>query len=439
MIKKIYYIILPLLIVGITLSYTSFAIALIALLPLLFLNSRHTVGVFLLMYGGPIGGIVRNVYPAIPVYGLLLELIGIVLIWDEVRDLLRHNSKSLRGLSLVLLFFGFFYLIGPRDEFATQKYLNICLHGIAMLFGYYVYDKSTKIEAEGLTQILLVSSTLMFSYVINVVKIVPGGFFDYDWFREQYTSWWYANNMEGALVGYQHIGMLVLFSVAIFFSQAKLKIEHIFFYLICSGQLVLISGARQAIFGVAIVLIFRFSIFRKKNIGGGKRFRRFTPILISLVAALFVVFYFLEQLQSSSIGNTLTEGDVGRTALFLQALSIFSDHPLFGVGVGGFHAITDTVYPHNFFLELLCEMGIVGTLLAVVFIAVPLINKKQGILHLTSSDQFYFLIVLGIFVRVMVSSDFTESIELFSAVFAIGTLKQTMTPKSAKNQLRLTT
>ena len=440
MIKKIYYIILPLLIVGITLGYTTFAMVLVALLPLLFTNSRHTVGVFLLMYGGPLGGIIRDFYPIIPVYGMLLVLIGILLIWDEVRDLLKHNIKSLQGILLVLLTFGFFYLIGPRDEFATQKYLNICLHGIAMLFGYYVYNKSTKIEAEGLVQLLLVSSILMFNYVISVVKIVPGDFFDYDWFREQYVTWWFANDYEGTLVSYQHIGMLILFADAIFFSQVKVKKYLIIFYLICGGQLVLMSGCRQAIFGVALVIILRFSIFREVNIGRKNRIKRFIPILISLAVATIVVFFFLEQLQSSSVTNTLTEGDdAGRTALFLQALSLFGDHPLFGAGIGGFHAITDTVYPHNFFLELLCEMGIVGTLLAVMFIAVPLIRNKQGILHLTYSNQFYFLIVLGIFIRVMVSSDFTESIELFSAVFAIGSVKQTLTLKSANNQLRLTT
>ncbi len=424
MIKKLYFIVLPLLIAGITFGYTSFAIALVALLPLFFSTSRHAVGVFLLMYGGPLGGIIRDVYPIIPVYGLLLVFIGIVLIWDEIKNLFKYNVKGLYGMLLVLLTFGFFYLIGPRDSFATEKYTNICIHGVSMLFGYYVYEKSSKIDAEGLTQLLLVSSILMFCYVMNVVKMVPGGFFDYDWFREQYTSWWYANDMEGALVGYQHIGMLILFAVAIFFSQIKIQRELLLFYLICSGQLVLISGARQAIFGVALVLILRFSIFRKENIYQNNSYRRFLPIIISLVTAVFVLFFVLGHLQSSSVSSTLAEGDSGRTVLYLQALSVFSDHPFLGSGIGGFHAITGEDYPHNFFLELLCEMGIIGTITAIMLIIVPLVKKKQGLLHLTTSQQFYFLIVFGIFVRVLVSSNFTESIELFSAVFAISVVKQ---------------
>lgn len=424
MIRKVYYILLPLLIAGITLGYTSFAIALVALLPLLFSTSRHTVGVFFLMYGGPLGGIIRATYPMIPVYGLMLEFIGIILIWDEIKDLLRYNSKSLLGIFLVLLTFGFFYAIGPRDDFATDKYLTVCTHGTLMLFGYYVYEKSAKIDPEGMTLLLLVSAIMMFCYVISYVRLSPGGFFDYNWFREQYESWWYANNFEGALVGYQHIGMLILFAVAIFFSQAKLRTELLLFYLVCGGQLVLMTGCRQAIFGVILVLILRFAVFKEENIGRKNRMKRFIPILISLAVALVVVFFFLERLDSSSVSNTLAEGDAGRTVLFLQALSIFNDHPLLGAGLGGYHAITDEVYPHNFFLELLCEVGIVGTIAAILFIAVPLIRKKQGLLHLTATNQFYFLIVLGIFVRVMVSSDLTESIELFSAVMAISAVKK---------------
>lgn len=424
MIRKIYYIIVPFLIAGITLGYTSFAVSLAALLPLLFSNSRHTVGVFFLMYGGPLGGIIRAIYPMVPVYGLLLVLIGVILIWDEIIDLFSHNIKSLLGLSLVLITFGFFYLIGPRGDFAAQKYLDICVHGIAMLFGYYVYEKSSKIEAEGLTQLLLVASIIMFSYVISYVKIAPGGFFDYDWFRDQYITWWYANDYEGALVNYQHIGMLILFAVAIFFSQVKLKSGLLVFYLICGGQLVLMSGCRQAIFGVVLVLILRFSIFREVNIGHKNRAKRFVPILVSLAAAIIIVFFLLERVQSSSVSNTITEGDAGRTMLYLQALSIFNDHPLFGAGLGGYYAITGEEYPHNFILELLCETGIVGTFFAILFIAVPLVTKKQGLLHLTANHQFYFLIVLGIFVRVMVSSNFTESIELFSAVMAITATKK---------------
>lgn len=416
---KVYYFIIPILVIGVSFGYTTFALSLLALIPLLFILSHHTIGVFFLMYGGPLAGIIREVYPAIPIYGLMLEFLGIILIWDEIKDLLHYNNKALFGIILVLLTFGFFYAIGPRDPFSSEKYFNICVHGLLMLFGYYVYDKSMKIETEGITQLLLTSSILMFCYVINTVKINPGGFFDYNWFRTQYTTWWYANNMEGTLVGYQHIGMLILFATTIFFSQIKLKPGPVIFYLVCSGQLVLMSGCRQAIFGVALVLIVRYSIFKEENIEQGISMRRLFPILISLAVATIVVFLLLEKLQISSVSNTIEEGDSGRMILYLQALSIFGDNPLLGAGIGGYHAITEEVYPHNFFLELLCETGLIGTLLALLFLIVPLIRKKQGLLHLTATKQFYFLIVFGIFVRVMVSSDLKESIELFSAIFAI--------------------
>ena len=57
------------------------------------------------------------------------------------------------------------------------------------------------------------------------------------------------------------------------------------------------------------------------------------------------------------------------------ALRLFYDHPLLGVGIGGFSVYAYKIegverfkYPHNIVLELLCELGLVGLLLFFVII-----------------------------------------------------------------------
>lgn len=421
---KINYLLIPLLIVGISLGYTIFPVTILVLLPLLFLTNRHTVGVFLLMYGGPLGGVIRAMYPILPVYGFLLELIGLFLTKDLISNLFHHNSRNVLNMFLTLAFFGLFYLLGPQDDFAKDKYMAMCVHGFFMLLGYYVFEKSDNINVEGLAQILILTAICMFTYVIQTVGMTRGGIIDYNWFRDQLVRFDYINNYEGGtLVNYQHIGMSVLYSVAIYLSQLRLRTWNTIFYVFFSSQLVLVSGARQALLGVILIIALRMVVFRVKNIGRVNLGRIFL-MLIGLFVIGVIALTIVQNLSIDTLNKTLEDGDTGRMFHYLSAISVFLDHPLFGSGIGGFHAITDQAWPHNFVLELLCEVGIIGTIIAGMLLVLPVVRKKQGILHVTTSNLFYFLILTAIFVRIMVSGDLRESIEVFSAIFAITAIKR---------------
>lgn len=421
---KINYLLIPLLIVGISLGYTIFPVTILVLLPLLFTTNRHTVGVFLLMYGGPLGGVIRAMYPILPVYGLLLELIGLFLTKDLISNLFHHNSRSVLNMLLALIFFGVFYILGPQDDFARDKYAAMCVHGFLMLFGYYVFEKSDSINVEGLAQILILTAICMFTYVIQTVGMTRGGIIDYNWFRDQFVRFDYINNYKGGtLVNYQHIGMSVLYSVAIYLSQLRLRTWNTIFYVFFSFQLVLVSGARQALLGVILIIALRMVVFRVKNIGRVNLGRIFL-MLIGLFVIGVIALTIVQTLPIDVVNKTLVQGDKGRMFHYLSAIKVFRDNPLLGSGIGGFHAITHQAWPHNFVLELLCEMGIVGTIMAGMLLVIPIARKKQSILHVTASNQFYFLILVTIFVRIMVSSDLRESIEVFSAVFAITAIRR---------------
>lgn len=430
---KVYYFIIPLLILGITYKYTTFAVALIAFIPLVLMTNRHTIGIFLLMYGGPLGGVIRAMYPSLPIYGLLLEALGVVLLYDLLAELFRINTRALLAMGVTLVLFGFFYEIGPRDDWAQTKYTNMCIHGIMMVLGYFAFNKSKKIDAEGMLRILFVASICMFCYVIYELKIIPGALFDYNWFREQQLYFERLNDHEAVtVVGYQHIGLFVLFGLAIYLSQIKLKTEQALFYILCGAQLVLMSGCRQAIVGVSLVIVLRLVVFRTSNLQNNNKIGRLVWMVVLLLAIYALFIQIFENIGSIVMSKTLTEGDEGRSIRWLAAISIFQDNLFIGGGIGRYHALTGYQWPHNFFLELLSETGIVGTILFLSLLIVPLIQKKTGILYISASNQFFFLILSGIFVRVMVSSDFRESIELFSAVFAISATRLLLTQKKIK-------
>ena len=455
MVKKIifktihisFYAIIPFLIAGITLDYTSFQIALIALLAQVLLSNRHSVGVFFIMYGGSIAGITRTIYPNLPIYGVLLGIIGVLLIWDLLLDLFKTHWTSLIWLSFILVIFGVFYLMGPKDEFSQNKYSSMCIHAPIMLIGYYIINKSNKIDVEGLTRLMLLGAICMFTFAILFYNFSPGDFFDYDWFRNQVTTWQYENNYEDTIVNYQHIGMMVLYGVAIYLSQTHLPFVKTVFYLVCASQLVLMSGCRQAILGLFVVVVLRFVVFRLSNntrndkTSDHKKIKSFVKstkiktirnsifgkavsLVIGFVAAYFVFVFIASNLSSDVISETLESGDRGRQFLFYDSLVIIKTHPFLGVGLGGFRFITGETWPHNFFLELLSETGWVGTLVFLLILVFNMVNKHVGLFHVTNSNMYYFLILSALLVRVMVSSDLSQSIELFSAVFAISAIKK---------------
>lgn len=80
--------------------------------------------------------------------------------------------------------------------------------------------------------------------------------------------------------------------------------------------------------------------------------------------------------------STNAVGDDGRFTLWRIALGLFSDHPIFGIGLGQFPRFSKDAFglssrgdtsqglvAHNTFLSFLAEMGIIGGLLCVVGVA----------------------------------------------------------------------
>ena len=419
---KAYYIFIPLLLIGISLGYTNFSIAFAALLPLLFMTNRHTVGIFLIMFGGPLGGVIRAMYPTLPIYGLILRIIGFMLVGDLIADLFRNNLRAFGIMALLLAIFGVFYMVGPQDVWAANKYSDMCKNGVLMIICYYAYCRSDMIDAECFFQILFVSAICMFAYVISSANLNPGQITDYNWFRSQLSSLSKEYKEYGGLgivVGYQQIGMLIAYAVAIMLSQIKVNKWVTGLYILCGLQAALLSGCRQAVLAIVIIVALRMVVFTATNLQQRMSIARIVWIIAGMLAVFFVINIFLENVQSDVISDTLEEGDKGRQGQYLDAWNIFLRYPVYGAGIGGYQAITGDTWPHNFFLEALCETGLVGTVIIITIAIVALVRKHAELLFLTESNMFYFLVIITLFIRLMVSADFRESIELFSAIFAI--------------------
>ena len=88
--------------------------------------------------------------------------------------------------------------------------------------------------------------------------------------------------------------------------------------------------------------------------------------------------------------------------------------PITGMGQGAFQE-KYKVYPHNMFLEMLCETGIIGTVPLVLLLALTLF----GILRTArrSRGAAEILLLLGAyFVRENISNSIWQSVPLFAAL-----------------------
>jgi O-antigen ligase len=184
--------------------------------------------------------------------------------------------------------------------------------------------------------------------------------------------------------------------------------------LICSVALVM-TNSRGGIIAMVAEILFLVVIAAGVGRGGGEGGRdlrsrvasaaKRAAFAFALLAALFVFALYSGGEQSlTRLVGTVNADDptTGRAHFWKGAVEIIKDHPLLGVGLGAFSA----AYPrydtgagayrleqaHNDYLQILSDGGIVGALLALVFVAALF---RQGFRRLQTHDKFRRGVALG--------------------------------------------
>ena len=105
------------------------------------------------------------------------------------------------------------------------------------------------------------------------------------------------------------------------------------------------------------------------------------------------------------------ESSSGREALYRHSLQLFLQEP-FGSGVGywAYDPAMSGLYPHNIFLQVATELGIVGLLVLLAILAVTIIRLVR-----MNRDSFLFWAMLFsiTYGRLMVSSTLWERPEFW--------------------------
>lgn len=185
-----------------------------------------------------------------------------------------------------------------------------------------------------------------------------------------------------------------------------------------------------------LVLYPALGVLAVALVGSGGRFANVSAVICILVGALLCRKLFGDMVIAGILGLfalpfiTIPEasleylsslarptGAMGtRNDLLALGVQIFSEHPLIGVGISGFRARSPNPltynYPHNLFLELGSEMGILAGL---VFLLLAFSAFREAIRQLRDPMQrgnplvhTIFLLLIYVFLDAMVSGDIND-------------------------------
>ena len=134
---------------------------------------------------------------------------------------------------------------------------------------------------------------------------------------------------------------------------------------------IVLTGSRGPFLGLILAIVFYYFLQPEQPLS--------RKVTLSVMGFIPVLAYFM--VSGSSVVARITNPNtkdafsaVSRLAAWVDAIQDFLSSPLLGIGTGGFKMELfwlEIVYPHNLFLELASENGIVGLLLisALIFLA----------------------------------------------------------------------
>lgn len=417
-IDTLYIILLYIGIVGIYVGFVNMYFWLCLLFIRLCISKRIEVGVFCLLLGSSIFGRLFESLTITIAVSSIVPIIGFLLLHNEIRKVVFFNHKSYFFLTLVMLFFVFYFLISPQNVYAQGKIIRLIVRGYIWLTAFLILFEYKKINIKNFTYFYLTVAIFYLSQAYQLYNIRPSSFLDITFFRDILDV--IGRNDLGTLVVNPHtLGYLSCGAIAFYISTKDALNKNrtkLILLSVLSFFIVLLSGARQTMLIFVLIYIVAFML-------KGQTIKLKNIVAALAIASLLVISlqYFADQ--SEHIGRMFAEDNTTAQKLnrdINTPFKVLAVNPTFGVGFGEYKEYGRKEYPHNFFLEILCEEGILGLiiLLTIIFSYIITIAYKTNILLYTSNSGVAPIIFLIIFFsRGMISGDISSSISFIVIIF----------------------
>jgi O-antigen ligase len=281
----------------------------------------------------------------------------------------------------------------PDLHAGMEKCLRfLCLTSIGIIAPFALFDDELKIR-----RFFLAMTAGGLALAINSLAMLGG--------EERLVS---PSGLNTELGAASAIAMIIIWGML--FPQMRLLTRLLVYPALGVLAVALIgSGGRFANVSALICIILGTLICR----------RLFTDIVIAGGLTLLALpLLWIPQASLEYLGSLIhpTQAMGTRNDLMWLGVRMFSEHPIFGVGVDGFRFLSPNPltynYPHNLFLELGSEMGIFA---AVAFLALAFCSFREIIRQLRNSRGLenplvptVFLLLIYVFLDAMVSGDIND-------------------------------
>lgn len=126
---------------------------------------------------------------------------------------------------------------------------------------------------------------------------------------------------------------------------------------------ILLTGKRAHIIFLLATIVMAYYIYLSNR--QRSRVIKMLALLVGMIVVGYLIFLYVPALAVfiQRFGDAAESGDVtlGRTAFWTLAIEEFKKHPIFGIGWGEFQKINPRGWhAHNIYVQILCETGIVG-------------------------------------------------------------------------------
>lgn len=231
-----------------------------------------------------------------------------------------------------------------------------------MILLYFLAVNLIRNEDQRKTIIVVMSAIILLMALRSYRNFTAGSTFSY--------SKRLGGPFEAAGLGANHYGAFIVDYTAVllgvFYFDKDLKRRLLYIVTILFSLYPLFYSYSRGAYLAAIVTISFFGLVKKR----------------SLLALSLVIFLAWQTILPASVVDRIQmtetpEGQIensagGRIALWDIALTIFKEHPVFGIGYGGYQmsaggvvietgeALPENQDVHNFYMRTLCEQGVIG-------------------------------------------------------------------------------
>ena len=331
-----------------------------------------------------------------PIFGLALKSLGLGI--GSVNTIFALTAFSLllyarrnKGVQLLPCTFIEFALMGlilwgaatltytPSPNYGTSKVLFLIFISLPCLYIARVYCSDLSKVKTVFTAVGWYSIACVIFYAAYVAFNATG------------SSRIRSSFFSPLTLGYITVGVMP-FIYAVFSSSKTIGKLFSGSSILAAIYVLIATGSRGP--ALALVTAILLSLVRGRN---------FIKVVFGIAATGGIAYFLASKYAASGLDRILGETKGGsnssesRMVQFQMAIDQFLQFPLFGQGIGSyshfFHSIDTKYYPHNSFLEIAGELGLLGLLIylsALLFCFFRIIGMRQIKSHI-NNDYFWII------------------------------------------------